>query len=140
MKFTLVPHEHIPQIWNQVRDYLQPAVENSNVRWSMEHLCAALCMGRSQLWVAYDENLDIYGALTTEIMTYPTKKALAIHFLGGKDFDLWYPDALETLSEYGRQTGCDCLEAVARFGFWKWFEPDGWNKTAAFYEKDLNDE
>ena len=124
-------------IWGEVRDYLEPAVATSRGRWTMEHLCAALAMGRSQLWIAFDEE-KIHGVLTTEVMQYPAKKVLAMHFLGGENFDLWYEELLSQISRYAKDMDCDGLEGVARFGFWKWLQRNGFEKSSAVYEKGMN--
>jgi len=139
MNISLVPLEHASSAWNDVRDYLEPAVKRCNGRWTMEHLCAAVSMGGTQLWVAFDEE-KVWGALTTEVTYYPNKRILSMHFLGGEDFDKWYHLLLEQISRYAKDMGCHSIEGVARFGFWKYLQADGFEKSAAFYEKELGDE
>ena len=56
MNITLVPPEEIMFAWNRARVHLEPAIERCKGRWTMEHLCAALATGRSQLWLAFDDN------------------------------------------------------------------------------------
>jgi hypothetical protein len=137
MNISLVPQDHVISIWNEVRDHLEPAVAVSKGRWTMEHLCAALSMGRSQLWIAFDDQ-KIRGALTTEVTQYPGKKLLSMHFLGGNDFDAWYEDLLSQITRYAKDMDCDGIEGVGRFGFWKWLERNGFEKSSAFYEKGMN--
>lgn len=137
MNVTLVPRDRAHEVWSQVRDYLDPAVERSKGRWTMEHLAIAIASGRSQLWVAYNED-GVFGALTTEIAQYPGKKVLAMHFLGGKEFDLWYGELLAQISRFAKDADCDGLEGVARPGFAKYLIKDGFVKDAIFYEKGFN--
>ena len=66
MNISLNSMKHAHSAWNDVRHYLEPAGETANGRWTMEHLCAAVCMGGTQLWVAFDEEKDMGGCLTTE--------------------------------------------------------------------------
>lgn len=136
MKITLVPPEHVFQVWPDIRGYLEPAVETSHGRWTLEHLLAVLCNGRSQLWIAFDDE-GIWGALTTEITNYPAKRCLSMHFLGGTEFDRWYSDMLKQISHFGKEMDCDGIEGTARFGFWKFLKQDGFEKCAAFYEKGM---
>lgn len=136
MKITLVPPEHVFQVWPDIRGYLEPAVETSHGRWTLEHLLAVLCNGRSQLWIAFDDE-RIWGALTTEITNYPAKRCLSMHFLGGTEFDRWYSDMLKQISNFGKEMDCDGIEGTARFGFWKFLKQDGFEKCAAFYEKGM---
>ena len=135
---SLVPMDHCSTIWNQVRVHFVSAIEMSNGRWSMEHLLAALVSGQYQLWIAYDDEKNIAGALTTQIIHYPCRVNLAMHFIGGDDFDGWYSDLLKEISEFAKSSGCSSLEGVARRGFWKWLEEDGFSKETPFYEKELN--
>lgn len=137
MNISLVPSDHVMRIWSEVRDYLEPAVAVSKGRWTMEHLCGALTMGSAQLWIAFDDQ-KICGALTTEITQYPAKRVLSMHFLGGEDFDSWYEEMLCQITRYAKDMDCDGIEGVARFGFWKWLQRNGFEKSSAFYEKGMN--
>ena len=139
MNISLVPQDHIMSIWNSVRGHLEPAVAVSRGRWTMEHLCAALSIGRSQLWIAFDDE-KIHGALTTEITQYPGKKILSMHFLGGEGFDAWYEDLLSQITRYAKDMDCDGIEGVGRFGFWKWLEQDEFSRSYVVYERSLEDE
>ena len=70
MKISFVSLEHTASAWNDVRDYLEPAVKLTKGRWTTEHLCAAVVSGNTQLWVAFDD--EKWGCLTTEYY-YPQK-------------------------------------------------------------------
>tara|TARA_R100000908_G_C3732748_1_gene131591 strand:- start:410 stop:883 length:474 start_codon:yes stop_codon:yes gene_type:complete len=136
---SLVPMDHCSTIWNQVRVHFVESIERSNGRWSMEHLLAALVSGQYQLWIAYDEEKTINGVLATQVIQYPCRSNLAMHFCGGVDFDNWYVDLLAEISKFAKESNCSALEGVARKGFWKWFKEDGFSKETPFYEKELND-
>jgi hypothetical protein len=60
-----------------------------------------------------------------------------MHFLGGEQFSSWYNLMLEQLTLYAVDMGCESIEGVARFGFWKFLKADGFKKSSAFYEKKL---
>ena len=136
---SLVPMDHCSTIWNQVRVHFVEAIERSNGRWSLEHLLASFVSGQYQLWIAYNEDKTINGALATQIVGYPCKANLAMHFIGGTGFDDWYPDLLKEISIFAKESGCSGLEGVARKGFWKWLKDDGFTKEVPFYEKELSD-
>ena len=89
MNISLVPPEHAHSAWNDVRHYLEPAVETANGRWTMEHLCAAVCMGSTQLWVAFDEE-KIWGLSNHGSNSISSQKGAVYAFLGGENFDSWY--------------------------------------------------
>ena len=116
MNISLVPLEHAASAWNDVRHYLEPAVERCNGRWTMEHLCAAVSMGSTQLWVAFDEE-KVWGALTTEVTHYPGKRILSMHFLGGEDFDKWYNLLLSRSAATQKTLGAKASRAWRGLGF-----------------------
>ena len=86
----------------------------------------------------WDEAGESKGCVTTQIVNYPNSQMLAFQFLGGEDFDGWYPDMLKILEAFALDGGCNGVEGTARFGFWKWLEKDGFDKSYAVYEKVLN--
>jgi hypothetical protein len=47
---------------------------------------------------------------------------------------------LKNITNYAKQSGCQGIEGVARFGFWKFLKEDGFTKSSAFYEKGIEDE
>jgi hypothetical protein len=124
-------------MWSQVRDYLKPAVDLSDGRWDLEYVIAGLVTGRQNLWVAADAEKKIIAAATTEVVDYPMKRMLTMHFIGGEDFDSWYTLMLEGMSKFAKDAGCAGIECVARGGFWKWFKEDGFSKTSVFYERPV---
>jgi hypothetical protein len=132
----LHPQEVVP-MWSQVRGFLEPAVNLSNGRWTMEYVIAGLATGRQNLWVAADEEKKIIAAATTEVADYPMKRMLTMHFIGGENFDSWYTLMLEGMSKFAKDAGCDGIECVARQGFWKWFKEDGFSKSSVFYERPV---
>ena len=136
MKVYPVAYDHARAAWPKVKKHLKPAVEMSGGRWALEYVLAGLVTGEQLLWVVVNEADDIcVGAATTEIIQYPEKKFVAIHFLGGDDFAIWYQDLLGALTDYAGHTGCDGIETNARFGVWKFFKHDGFQKKSVFYEK-----
>ena len=135
---VLIPPEQISFMWKKVREQLRPAVKRSQGRWTLEHLLVSLVTGQQHLWVVWDEAGESKGCVTTQIVNYPNSQMLAFQFLGGEDFDGWYPDMLKILEAFALDGGCDGVEGTARFGFWKWLEKDGFDKSYAVYEKVLN--
>ena len=133
---VLQPYECVP-MWRHVRDYLKPAVELSNGRWTLEYVIAGLATGQQNLWIAADENKNVIAAATTQVVDYPMRRMLTMHFIGGDDFDSWYTLMLNSMSAFAKSAGCDGIECVARMGFWKWFKEDGFSKSSAFYERPV---
>ena len=129
-----MPAAQIRNYWRDVKEHLEPAIDLSNGRWTESYVLAGLVLNEQNLWVIVDNQQDIVGAVTTEIVSYPEKRALAMHFLGGHDFDLFYPELFTALTNFAKETNCAVIETNARFGFWKWFKDSGFTRPSAFYE------
>jgi len=123
-------------MWKQVRDLLTPAIEQTHGRWKPEYVFSALIFGQQTLWVVLKDE-EIFAAFTTEILTYPERKMINVHYLGGNGFDQWYPLMRDEVIKFGRICGCDGVELNARFGFWKWLKHDGFKRASCFYEKKI---
>tara|TARA_R110002096_G_scaffold379891_1_gene573880 strand:- start:260 stop:580 length:321 start_codon:yes stop_codon:yes gene_type:complete len=104
----------------------------------MEFLYASILNGNQQLWVAFDEDHNIDGVGTTEIIQYPEKRMVVVQFLGGDNFNDWVWDMLERFKDWGKDNGCSGIEATARMGFWKWLEQDGFSRSYVVYERSFD--
>lgn len=136
----MVPTSFCPTEWPNVHDILEPVVERSGGRWTMADLLLALCMGDQQLWITKDANGEIVAALTSQIVDYPSKRMLAVQFLGGKQFDDWSHDLLSMLEAFAKDAGCHGVEAVGRFGFWPFFKSRDYKKSYCTYQRELFEE
>tara|TARA_R110002020_G_scaffold4496_2_gene19569 strand:+ start:2262 stop:2735 length:474 start_codon:yes stop_codon:yes gene_type:complete len=137
---ALVPPDHTSQVWKDVRGMLEPAVDQSGGRWTMEHLLAALITGQHHLWIVFDDEKTIHGAMTTQMVTYPNSIMLAFQFVGGKDFESWGLDMFEIVRKWGKDNKCDGMEGIGRFGFWKWLKKDeyAFKKAYCVYERSCD--
>jgi len=134
---VLVPQNQIREAWRYAKPHLQAAVDLSHGRWQSDYVLASLVMGEQNLWIAMSPEGLIDGAVTSQIAKYPEKTMLAIHFLGGNHFDDWYPQLLAVMTRFAKDSGCNGIECLARKGFWKWFQHDGFEITSVFYEKEV---
>jgi hypothetical protein len=132
--FTMVPAHAISFMWKEIFPLLEPAIERSHGRWTLTHVFDALYSGQQQLWIGYVNAGEIKFALTTEVANYPNARKLAIHFLGGDDYDEWGSDMTAMLERFAKDAGCSGVEAVARFGFWPMFKDRGYKRPYVTYE------
>ena len=103
---TIAPTTYLNALWPDVEEQLQKAVIRSNGRWTMDVLFNVIANGQQQLWLAFDEEKNIDGVGTTEIINYPNKSMLAIQFLGGGRFNDWVWEMLERFNEFAKESGC----------------------------------
>ena len=134
---TAVPSDLIAGVWKEVAHLLQPAVERSHGRWTMQTLLIALKEGKQQLWVVYEKDQPVKGVVTTEILSYPNRKMLAIQYLGGKDLETWGFSFLDIAEDFAKAAKCSGIEATARKGFWKWFREYDYQDAYTVFEKEI---
>ena len=132
---ALVPTTYLATLWPDVSEQLAKAIARSKGRWSLEMLFASILNGHQHLWVAFDENKEISGVGTTELVDYPNKRMLAIQFLGGDRFNEWVWDMLDRFHDWARDNERKGTEATARMGFWQWLKQDGFDRSYVVYEK-----
>jgi hypothetical protein len=119
-----------------VVDYLEPAIELSRGRFSVEALREFHAKGRVQVWACLERG-RVCGAVVTEIALYPTgRKVLRIFLLGGEGLHL-VPGGMKILESYGREWGCAAIEAEGRRGWGRLLH--GYRETWRAFEKELFD-
>lgn len=124
MHCTMVPREHVNQVWEQIKGYLEGAAEYTHGRYSVDDIFDSLMDYDHTLWMAFDEE-GIKGAVVTNFMFYPRKKYLVMTFCGGVQLDQWKDPMLKLLQHFAHDTYCDGIEATARPGWAKIFQGDG---------------
>lgn len=132
---SLVPPAHIESAWPSLAPLLEPAVERSNDRWTMDHLFEWALRNEKQIWIVFDDKNIIHCVAVTQNVFYPSSKMLSIEFLGGSGLDKWAFKLLDVLNNWAKDSGCNGIEATARIGFWKWLEKDGFEKAYTVFEK-----
>jgi len=85
------------------------------------------------LWIAFDDK-DIYAFWVTEVSDYPQKRALLMHFVGGKNIKAWGKIGLKQLRKFAKDTGCTTIESYGRPGWEKIWQDEGYEKKLVFYE------
>lgn len=105
-----IPSYEALSVWPEVRDYLIPAIERDG-NYSDEDVLTRIQMRDMQLWVMPN------AAAVTQIHVYPRRKVLVIAYLGGSGMSEWIEELMDTMEEYGRAMGCDCVDTYGRKGW-----------------------
>ena len=137
---TLVPSNYVNTVWPDVEGLLRGGADRTGGRWDIRSLFFALTNEKQQLWVTFDKDNEITNALTTEIIYYPNKIALAIQFAGGIDGQTGGSTidvVLNKLERYAKDVGCHCIEIWGRKGFSRKLKKSGYEESLVFYEKDI---
>lgn len=139
MIVSAVLPEHIADIWHLVADYLDGAARYTYGRFTVSDIKEGLLTKPQQLWIAYESDGSVYGAVVTEVMEYPQMTALVMHFTGGIKLPKWKNEMLELLQRFAKDNGCKIIESYGRRGWGKVFKNDGFKERFMFYEIPINE-
>jgi hypothetical protein len=134
MQISFVPLEYIDAVWPQIETYLDGAARYTYGRFTVKDIKAGIETKPQQLWIAFEEDDTILGAVVTEILVYPQMKALVMHFTGGVELVKWKPDMLKVLQRFAKDNDCSVIESYGREGWGKVFQNDGFKSRFMFYE------
>lgn len=132
---TLVPTDEVGRVWPLVKSLLQPAVDRTGGRWSLDDVRRYLMDGRSLLWVIFDD--DIRAAFVTRVIEYPSMRCLSVDFIGGRSRHLWMGLMREKMLKFAKETGAQKLECWGRPGWSGDSRRYGYNEASRLFERDL---
>lgn len=128
--------EDVDQIWPQIEDILQTAVEYSDGKYRISDIYHALIERDMQLWIIVDDKNHIYSAIVTQVVTYPRKKVMFVMLVAGVKFNEW--SALITnLTDFAKAHGCETIEGYGREGWEVKLKRIGFAKIHTVYSLSL---
>lgn len=136
MQVSLVPLQYTEWVWPKIEEFMKGAADYTYGRFEVDDIKNGVLQsqGNQQLWVAYENEEDVYGAVVTEVWQYPKMRTLIMHFTGGRELPKWKGDMLKLLQQFAADQGCDVIESYGRGGWAKVFQSDGYKKRFIFYE------
>ena len=130
MKVSMVPREHVTDIWDAVRPHLKKAADYTYGRYEVDDILDCITDYDHTLWIAFDEK-GIKGAVVTMMAQYPRKKYLDMVFTGGVELESWKAQMLDLLQKWAFDNECSGIQSTGRPGWAKIFKADGhkplWN-------------
>ena len=137
MNISLVPIEHINDVWDTVKVILKPSVEVTNGRFMLYDIYSFAQMGRYQMWIAFDDDRKIHGCEVTTVTDYPSKRVLTSLFTGGDDIRSWRNQMIDVITRFAKDQDCEAIEGHGREGWIKLLEPYGVKRGLTMFEKDI---
>jgi len=136
---TAVPREAIDIVWSDVSNMLNKAIETSGGKYHIDDIYHHLNEGYYNLWLIIDNEGDekVIAAITTRIIEYPSKKAMAMDWIGGKRMMDWLPIAMEKLTSFAKDCGCSHLEGYGRKAWSKILKKYNWNPEYIAYRMEI---
>ena len=94
---TAVPREAIDIVWKDVEKMLAKSVDTSKGKYYIQDIYNDLTKGFYNLWLVIDNNgkEKVIAAITTRLIEYPNRKAMALDWVGGKRMNEWLPIVLD---------------------------------------------
>lgn len=140
MKIVPIGAPLLPKVWQHVAPLLNKAVRLSPEIIRINDVYEASLKGAYVVWVALDEESgEFIGVITTRIIDYPRRKALAMDFIGGSRMKEWLAMAQEAIEEHARRNDCSHLEGYGRRAWSKFLKPFGWEQSYITFKKELVD-
>lgn len=128
-----VPTAHVPIVWPEIRALISRAAERSGRNTEKSHF-EALCLGNSQLWLAWDGGPEAIAL--TEMHQFPRRKVLRIIMMTGAHREKWL-GFLAEIECWAYGQGCEIVEPIARPGWKRILAPLGYRQTHCMLEKAL---
>jgi hypothetical protein len=136
MQVSLVPPDHLADVWRRVAELLEPAVAVTNGRYTVDDVFYLLMGEHLALWIAFEGN-SIVGCEVTKIVAYPSRRVLCSLFTAGDRMRDWREPMMELLGRYARDVDCTAIEGQGRPGWVKMLEPYGVRPIAMLFEKEI---
>lgn len=137
MKITMVPHDQIDKVWREVEETIAKSIPYCRNRFTIADVYIDLVKGDQTLWLAFDDNAHIYGAVTIRIVDYPNCRALRLETLGGHNVRRWLRDGFAAMTAYAKEYDCQKIEAFGRPQWGRFFNRLGLKPFAVQYEHNL---
>lgn len=138
IKVSMVPSAYVDTCWDKIEPFAEKAAKYTYGRYTANNIYERVKDDNYQMWIAYDDAV-FKGLVVTEIVTYPQRKLLSMHFCGGIELKEWKDPMLKLLQRYGKDMGCDGIESVGRPGWGKVFEKDGYKALWVTYELPIGE-
>ena len=136
MIITAVPLEGVDIVWSKTKDVLAKSVETSKGKFKAEDIRKELKEGGLVLWLVL-EGSDVVAAITSRVIEYPGRRAMALDWVGGTHMKKWLPSILETLQSYATDCGCKHIEGYGRKAWGRILEKYGWKPEYIAYRMEL---
>ena len=136
MMITAVPIEGVDIVWEDAKKVLHKSVETSAGKFEVEDLRQELKAGQLVLWLVMDGS-EVLAALTSRVIEYPGRRAMALDWVGGKHMRKWLPLVLNTLQRYATDCGCKHIEGYGRKAWGRILQKYGWQPEYIAYRMEL---
>ena len=137
--FGTVPRALLHVVWPDVVKLLTPSIATSGGKHNPEDIKKSIVSGVLVLWIVRSDDLKLIAAVTTRVIQYPQRKALALDWVGGTRMSEWLPIAQPIIENFAKDNKCDHLEGYGRKAWGRWGAKYNWKPEYIAYRMELNE-
>ena len=116
MEILYTPLGRLDTVWPHARPHIEAGLFYGRGEYEPEDILADLRQSRMQLWCVMAP-YAMPGAIVTQIIPYPRKRAMRLVACGGERLREWLPLANEEITAYARRRDVDFIETYGRPGW-----------------------
>lgn len=136
--FAPVPQYAVDIVWDAVCPLLNAAADVTPDKTDIDSIRDGIAVGLYLLWVVADDG-KVIAAMTTRIIDYPKRRALAVDWMGGSRMKEWLPMVNESLAKHAKLNECMHIEGYGRPAWLRWLSKHGWRQESVTFRVDLED-
>lgn len=138
LTFGTIPVALLDTVWPDAERLFSRSVATMEGKFSPEDVKRGIERGDLVLWLVVDEGTPI-AAITTRIIVYPYRNALALDWVGGTRMSEWLDLVMPVLKRYAVENGCLHLEGYGRKAWGRVLGRHGWKPEYIAYRMELAD-
>jgi len=138
VRISPIRPEFVDVLWPEVVRMLEPAVETSKGKFSIDDIRGEIGRGDLVLWVILSDKTPA-AFYTTRLIEYPNRRAMAVDWLGGSKILSWRDAALDEMEKHARANNCQHLEGYGRLAWGRMLKRRGWEPEYVAYRMELTD-
>lgn len=138
IRISPIRPEFVDVIWPEVVRMLEPSIETSNGKFTIEDIREEIARGDLVLWIILQDKTPV-AFYTTRLIEYPGRRAMAMDWVGGSGVLSWRNAALDMMEEHARANGCEHLEGYGRLAWGRILKRRGWKPEYVAYRMELSD-
>lgn len=125
----------IDAVWEEVRPWIDAACKRNRGKYDANDIKAGLLTGEDQLWIWKTPTAFAVGI--TRLANYPKQRVCTIRIVTGTNAAEWQEQAMETIEQWAKASGCQAMELCARPGWARRMRGRGFETTHLYLEKAL---
>lgn len=138
MQCLPIPKDRLAGAWPVVGPMLEKAVKTAEHKLDIDDVFAGAQAGAYVVWVILLDG-EAVAAVTTRIIDYPKRKAMALDWVGGTRMKEWFGPAMRVMKDHARHNGCSHMEGYGREAWMRWIGKEGWRPAYVTFNMELDD-